>query len=81
MKCPKCQQDNRETAKFCNECGQKLEIICAACNNVNPPGSKFCDGCGCNITLPSPEPAIKGISFDDKFDKIQRYLPKGPVQH
>ncbi len=25
MKCPKCQAENPEGAKFCNECGQKLE--------------------------------------------------------
>jgi len=25
MKCPKCQQDNRETAKFCDECGYNFQ--------------------------------------------------------
>ena len=24
MKCPNCQQENLETAKFCNECGARL---------------------------------------------------------
>jgi class 3 adenylate cyclase len=24
MKCPKCQTDNKEEAKFCNECGHKF---------------------------------------------------------
>jgi len=24
MKCPKCQSENPEGAKFCNECGKKL---------------------------------------------------------
>ena len=28
MQCPKCQFDNREGAKFCKECGAKLEITC-----------------------------------------------------
>jgi len=51
MKCPKCQFDNREGAKFCNECG----------HNLTPPS----------------EQAPKELSFDEKIDKIQRYLPKG----
>ena len=46
MKCPKCQTENREDAKFCNECGGKLEPLCPACGKSNPSGSKFCDECG-----------------------------------
>ncbi|MBL7177909.1 MAG: AAA family ATPase [Desulfobacteraceae bacterium] len=76
MKCPKCQFENRESAKFCKECGNKLEIPCSKCGNINEPGSKFCDECGQNLTIP-PEPLPKDLSFDEKLDKIQRYLPKG----
>ena len=76
MKCPKCQFNNLEEAKFCNECGAKLEIICSKCGKNNPPQSKFCNECGHNLILPS-EPAPKDLSFDEKLDKIQRYLPKG----
>jgi hypothetical protein len=50
MKCPKCQHENPDDAKFCNECAHKL-------------------------TLP-PEPVPKVLSFDEKLEKIQRYLPK-----
>jgi len=76
MKCPKCQSENREGAKFCNECGNKLEILCTECGNVNREGSKFCDECGHDLTLPT-KPTPKALSFDEKLDKIQRYLPKG----
>ena len=31
MQCPKCQFENREGAKFCNECGHKFELICPEC--------------------------------------------------
>jgi predicted ATPase/class 3 adenylate cyclase len=77
MKCPKCGFENIEKAKFCNECGNKLEIPCPGCGTPNPPGSKFCYECGHNLTLPEPEPAPKELSIDEKIDKIQRYLPKG----
>jgi len=29
MKCPECQFENRESEKFCKECGNKLELQCA----------------------------------------------------
>jgi len=76
MKCPKCQRENPEDARFCNGCGHKLEVACPECGKANPPGSRFCNGCGHNLTLPS-EPTPKDLSFDEKIDKIQRYLPKG----
>jgi len=46
MKCPKCQFENPEQARFCNECGNKLELACPECGKVNPLGSKFCNECG-----------------------------------
>ena len=46
MKCPKCQFENPEEARFCNECGNKLELACPECGKVNPLGSKFCNECG-----------------------------------
>jgi len=46
MKCQKCQFENREDAKFCNQCGNRLELACRQCGNVNPLGSMFCSACG-----------------------------------
>jgi len=76
MKCPRCHADNPGTRKFCRECGAKLLLICSQCGSENLPGDKFCGECGQNLTLPS-EPPPKDLSFDEKLDKIQRYLPKG----
>ncbi len=80
MKCPKCQIDNREGAKFCLECGEKFEIACPQCGKMMPLSAKFCDECGHNLSPPSessPKSFPKELSFDEKLDKIQRYLPKG----
>jgi Double zinc ribbon len=46
MRCSKCGSDNREGAKFCNDCGTPLGTKCAACDALNQPGAKFCDECG-----------------------------------
>ena len=76
MKCPKCQFDNREGAKFCKECGSRLGVICPKCGNTTEPGSKFCDKCGHNLTLRA-ESTPRALSIEKKIEKIQRYLPEG----
>ncbi|UCD78684.1 MAG: AAA family ATPase [Desulfobacterales bacterium] len=53
MKCRKCQFENPAGAKFCNECGNKLDLACTKCGHVNPSGSKFCNECGRNLAQPS----------------------------
>jgi hypothetical protein len=58
MKCPKCQFENREGAKFCKECGNKLELTCSSCGHSVHPGSKFCDECGHDLIKPKEAPAI-----------------------
>src|SRR5215213_2978613 len=46
MQCPQCQHENPTGARFCNDCGAKLEQACPACGQVNAPGSRFCNACG-----------------------------------
>src|SRR5262245_56511793 len=57
MQCPQCQHDNRDQAKFCNECGAKLEAACPQCGHRNAAGSRFCDECGASLGQASPVPA------------------------
>jgi class 3 adenylate cyclase/tetratricopeptide (TPR) repeat protein len=76
MKCPQCDFDNKPGKKFCTECGTKLTLKCPECASEIEGTEKFCGECGHNLTTPS-EPVVKELSFDEKIDKIQRYLPKG----
>ena len=46
VKCPKCQFDNREGVKFCEECGAGFEVRCPGCGAKLPLGRKFCGECG-----------------------------------
>ncbi len=46
MHCSACQHENREEAKFCEACGQKLALTCSACGNPARAGAAFCDTCG-----------------------------------
>jgi class 3 adenylate cyclase/tetratricopeptide (TPR) repeat protein len=79
MKCPACQFNNREGAQFCKECGKKLELLCPSCSHPYQLDSKFCDECGYNLIL-QKEPPKKDLSFDEKLEKIQKYLPKDLTQ-
>ena len=76
MKCPNCNTIIPEQAKFCNQCGHKLEIACPACGMKNPGGSKFCIECGHKLDS-GGGPAALEPSFEEKLNKIQRFLPQG----
>ena len=52
MRCPSCGFEEREGAKFCANCGEKLKAVCAKCGHELIAGGKFCDGCGARITQP-----------------------------
>ncbi len=67
MKCPKCQRDNREGAKFCIECGESFTVSCPKCNKALPPAAKFCDECGHNLQAPQKSP---------DYSEPQSYTPK-----
>ncbi len=52
--CPKCGAANLANAKFCNDCGAKMEtatqtVPCAKCGAQMQPGSKFCNECGTKV--------------------------------
>ncbi len=52
VKCPKCGSENAKGAKFCCECGSKLEAapaqskFCSECGTKIAPNGKFCPNCG-----------------------------------
>ena len=45
MQCPKCRQENPDTAQFCTRCHTTLRYFCPACKQVQDHGGK-CDQCG-----------------------------------
>src|SRR6056297_1717249 len=49
---------------------------CSKCQCDNPEGAKFCAECGHNLKT-AFEQTPQATSFDDKLQKIQRYLPQG----
>jgi hypothetical protein len=50
MRCPHCQHENREGARFCAACGHSIAGICLARGSQPPRGATFCDHCGTPLT-------------------------------
>jgi class 3 adenylate cyclase/tetratricopeptide (TPR) repeat protein len=61
VQCRQCQFENRESVRFCEECGAKLEQVCPACGAAVPPGRKFCGECGERLpaNAAAPKPAAR----------------------
>ena len=47
--CPVCKTENTQNAKFCLECGIRLELQCPYCHAPSAVGAKFCSACGSNL--------------------------------
>jgi class 3 adenylate cyclase/tetratricopeptide (TPR) repeat protein len=71
MRCPQCQHANLETAKFCQECGQRLILRCSACDFEATPSAKFCPQCGHPLPGTTPPPELTA-----HFDTPQSYTPR-----
>src|SRR5882724_872250 len=56
MRCPHCDADTPDGAKFCIECGTPLQPRCPQCGADTLPRAKFCGACGTPLTAQSPAP-------------------------
>jgi class 3 adenylate cyclase/tetratricopeptide (TPR) repeat protein len=66
VKCPRCQSENREGVRFCEECGSRLALTCAGCGAEMLPDKRFCGACGTPVAAPPVE----------RYASPQGYTPK-----
>ena len=57
MRCPSCNSQNSEAAKFCDACGTALPLHCPACGAPNRTTAKFCNECGASLGQQPPAAA------------------------
>ena len=67
MECPRCHARNRPDAKFCEECGARMEAVCPSCGQLVGTGKNFCRSCGAPLTS-------EGRRFTTPGSYIPRHL-------
>ena len=75
MQCPNCSSDNRDGAKFCNDCAAPLPLLCPSCGTENRPGAKFCNDCAAPLTQQSKSQGLKSKAQSSTSD------PPPPVSY
>ncbi len=75
MRCPKCDFENPDEARFCAGCGAKLEQACPACDAPVQRDQRFCQNCGHKLGAGAParEVADSRLRSDARPDS---YTPK-----
>lgn len=84
MKCPNCNSDLLEGAKFCTTCGTPIQAqqptaTCAACNAPLAPDAKFCTTCGTPVKQSIPEAPTEGGKLSTVKQKIFWNIQQGEV--
>ena len=69
MRCPSCNHDNRDAAKFCEQCANPLAQRCGACGAPRRPNAKFCDECAAP-TVSVPERDLRAYTPKHLADRI-----------
>jgi class 3 adenylate cyclase/tetratricopeptide (TPR) repeat protein len=67
MKCPECQHENSDKAKFCEECAAPLPRTCAQCGGRVSLTAKFCPQCG---------HPLEPVADDARFASPKSYTPQ-----
>lgn len=75
MKCKKCGFENVESAKYCINCGERLDdnIVCPKCAHTVSNEAKFCPTCGYKIPHKNVE---KKSSFKDTMSYLDGVFNK-----
>src|SRR5262245_46669268 len=67
LRCPRCQHENADAQKFCDECGERLASPCPACGAASAPGQRFCGECGARLAGAPAETS--------RFGSLREYTP------
>src|SRR5262245_22551805 len=70
MKCARCQHQNEDGARFCEECAAPLALACVNCGRQLSPTAKFCPGCAHPTRLVPQAPTAP------RFTSPEAYTPK-----
>ena len=69
--CQACRFENRESAKFCKECGAGLALTCSSCGATVDSGQRFCEECGASLNgAPAASPTAAATEMERRVCSI-----------
>jgi predicted ATPase/class 3 adenylate cyclase len=74
--CPKCQHDNRSSAKFCSNCGSRLPKVCPECGAEVEATDRFCSQCATPLDTSVITEGGKSESTFDPLSHTPQHLAK-----
>jgi len=74
MECSHCHSENKESSKFCKQCGTELIKTCPSCGNRFDEESRFCDACGYKLHDPQEFSDTSRIDFNEPHSYTPQYL-------
>jgi class 3 adenylate cyclase len=66
MQCPRCQHDNPQGARFCEECATPLARACSNCGTALSANAKFCHACAHPVAASGGAPSRSPDSYTPK---------------
>src|SRR5678815_139979 len=66
MKCPRCQHDNPQAARFCEECATPLARACSNCGMALSATAKFCHACAHPVAAGAAAPPRSPETYTPK---------------
>ena len=66
MKCPRCAHENRQEARFCEECATPLARMCSNCGATLSATAKFCHACAHPVAVETGTPSRTPDSYTPK---------------
>jgi class 3 adenylate cyclase/tetratricopeptide (TPR) repeat protein len=74
LNCPRCKNQNPDTAAFCDECGTPLESACSSCGEANRREAKFCKKCGHSLSRPVIATQSSAANISPRQPPIPKHL-------
>jgi class 3 adenylate cyclase/predicted ATPase len=71
MQCQICEFTNRDGARFCEECGAGLEVVCLDCGAANSAGGRFCSACGASLGTNGAPTGVADLARDAAAERRQ----------
>src|SRR5262249_4982629 len=70
MKCPRCEHESPQGARFCEECAPWLARTCSNCEMVLSAMAKFCHACAHPLAAAAPSRSPDSYTSQHLAEKV-----------